>query len=478
MLTNHRYGFHRDELAVIDDARHLAWGYVAYPPVTPFIARLALELFGPSLVGIRLFSALAQSVVIILTGLMARRLGGSLFAQALGAAAVAIAPIFVIEGALFQYVSFDLLWSVLIAYLMIRLLESDDRRWWLAIGVTIGVGMLTRYTMAFFVAGLVAGVLLTPARRHLRSGWLWGGVVVSVLIFLPNLIWQIEHDFVSVEFLRNIHERDVRVGRTEGFLIEQLFVPANPFTIPLWLSGLYVYLFSRHGQRYRALGWLYLVPLILFVVMKGRSYYLAPAYPMLLAAGAIVWERAVSGFRPSMRKTAIATTIVLLIAGAAMSAVLMLPLAPVNSKLWNVVSGVHDNFVEEIGWQELVATIAAIYANLPPQERSRTAVLVANYGEAGALNLYGPGHGLPQAISGINSYWARGYGWSPPETLIVVGFSRERAERFFRLCEVAARVTNAYGVVNEESREPNEIFICRNARLPWPMRWRELRSFG
>ncbi|HXV41973.1 MAG TPA: glycosyltransferase family 39 protein, partial [Anaerolineae bacterium] len=161
ILTNNQYGFHRDELATLDDARYLALGYVAYPPVTPFIARVALELFGPSLVGVRLFSALAQSSAMVLAGLMARELGGARLAQIVTALAVAIAPISLIQGALFQYVSFDYLWWVLIAYLTIRLLKSEDPRWWLGIGVVIGLGMMTKYTMIFLVAGIIGGVILT-----------------------------------------------------------------------------------------------------------------------------------------------------------------------------------------------------------------------------------------------------------------------------------------------------------------------------
>ena len=172
-LTNGQYGFHRDELATLDDARYLAWGYVAYPPVTAFIGRLALALFGPSLMALRFFAALAQGIAMVLTGLMARELGGKRLAQLVAAIAAAIAPVAFASGALFQYVSFDYLWWVLTAHLMIRLLKSEDPRWWLGIGAAIGAGMMTKYTMAFLVGGIVCGVLLTGARRYLRSPWLW-----------------------------------------------------------------------------------------------------------------------------------------------------------------------------------------------------------------------------------------------------------------------------------------------------------------
>src|SRR5512139_1260740 len=201
MFTNNQYGFHQDEMVVLDNANNLDWGFVEYPPLTPFLARIELTLFGLSLVSARTFSALAFSIVLILTGLMARELGGGRSAQILAALAASIAPFALIQGALIQYVSFDFLWSVLIAYLVIRLLKSEDPRWWILIGIVIGLGMMTKYTMVIFVAGLVGGVLLTDARRYLKSPWLWGGVALSVLIFLPNLIWQAQHNFISLDFL-------------------------------------------------------------------------------------------------------------------------------------------------------------------------------------------------------------------------------------------------------------------------------------
>src|ERR1700730_15230838 len=198
-LTNGQYGFHRDELATLDDARSLAWGYVAYPPVTPFLARIAFILFGPSLIGLRFFAAVALGLVLVLTGLMARHLGGGRQAQIVAALAAAIGGVAFSGGDLFMYVSFDSLWWVAAAYFMVRLLASDDPRWCLAVGAAIGLGMLTKYTMMFLAVGIVAGFLFTPARRYLRSPWLWCGVATAFVIFLPNCIWQIQHHLVSLD---------------------------------------------------------------------------------------------------------------------------------------------------------------------------------------------------------------------------------------------------------------------------------------
>src|SRR2546421_1984922 len=194
--TNGQYGFHRDELQTLDDARHLDWGFVAYPPITPLIGRLELILFGTSLVGFRFFAAVAVSAAMVLAGLIAKELGGGRHEQVLAALATCVAPTALAQGAVFQYVSFDYLWGVLATYFLVRLCKSGDARWWVAIGFALGLGMETRYTAGFWTLGIVAGVLLSDARKYLTSKWLWIGVGISVLLFLPNVIWQAKHDWI------------------------------------------------------------------------------------------------------------------------------------------------------------------------------------------------------------------------------------------------------------------------------------------
>ena len=474
VLTGGRYGFHRDELATLEDARHLAWGYVAYPPITPFFGRLSLQLFGTSLAGFRFFAALAEAGAVVLTGLMARELGGRRPAQLLAAAAAV--PFCLVGGTLMQYVSFDYLFWVLIAYFVLRLLKSDDPKLWIFIGGAIGLGMMAKYAMLFFVAGLAAGVLATGARRHLRSKWLWCGVGVALLIFLPNLLWQVQHSFISLDFLRHIHARDVRIGRTRGFLPDQLYLTL--FALPLCVAGLYFYLFSQAGRRFRALGWMYIITLLLFFIAQGRGYYMAAAYPMLYAAGSVWGEHKVTllgrrwaGVARSLAWTALAANIVI-------AAALLLPLAPVNSGWWKIAIRIHGDFREEIGWPELVETVARIRDTLPAKDRAVMGILAGNYGEAGAINLYGEHYGLPRAISGVNSFWQYGYGNPSPETLIVIGMSRSFVEANFSVCEPAGHTWNRYGVENEETRDHPDIFVCRSLRHPWPEFWKRFQNYG
>jgi 4-amino-4-deoxy-L-arabinose transferase-like glycosyltransferase len=474
VLTGNRYGFNRDELAVLEDARHLAWGYVAYPPVTPFFGRIALELFGTSLVGFRFFAAVVQAIAVVLTGLMAKELGGGRWAQL--TAAVAGVPFCLGGGALMQYISFDYVCWVMTAYFLIRLLRSKDARWWVAIGASAGLGMLSKYTMLFFAVGIGGGMLLTPARKYFRSKWFWFGKATALVIFLPNFLWQARHQFVSLRFLQFIHTRDVGEGLTANFLPDQLELTLLAF--PLALAGLYFYFFAERGRDYRLLGWAYSITLLLFVVAKGRDYYLAPAYPMLYAAGAVWGEEWLGSFekkRARWVKAALATALVLDIGvGAAFA----LPLAPVNSAWWRFAIRVDGALREEIGWPEFAERIAKIRDSLSAQERSRLGILAGNYGEVGALNLYREKYGLPRAISGVNSSWERGYGEPAPETLIVVGFPKEFVEAHFAACRLAGHTGNNDGVQNEETLEHPDIFVCAAPIAGWPEFWKGFQFYA
>jgi 4-amino-4-deoxy-L-arabinose transferase-like glycosyltransferase len=382
-----------------------------------------------------------------------------------------------------QYTSPDYLWWVLAAWLLLKLVnggegdESKSRRWWLGLGLAIGLGMMTRYTMLFCAAGIVVGVLATPLRRQLASRWPWAGALLSLLVFAPNAWWQWQHDFIYLDFVRHIHARDVEIGRTGGFLSGQLLLGAGPLLVPLWLAGLAWLAFAKGAVRWRLLAWLYAAALLLFWLANARDYYLAPAYPMLLAAGAVLLERGIARLRPRGAFVARCATALVLLAALAASALVALPLAPIGSQGWRISRHFHDNFAEQVGWPELVAQVATIYHALPEAERARTAIYANNYGEAGAIDRYGPAHGLPAAISGINSYWARGYGNPPPTTVIVLGDDAEGISDTPATCMLAGRVRIPHGVENEESGHP-DIYVCRDLKFDWAKAWPKMQDFG
>jgi hypothetical protein len=474
IATNGRYGFHRDELQFLSDARHLDWGFVPYPPFTSFVERVSLSIFGLSLTGLRLGSVIFQAAAIVVTGLMARELGGGRLAQMGAALCITLSPLPIFEATEFQYSSFDYLWWVLIAYFVVRLLKTDNPMWWVLIGACIGLGMQTKYTMGFYVAGIVGGVVLTQARKYLLGPWLWVGVVLSILIFLPNLIWQMRHDFISLHFLQSIHARDVGEGRSDGFWKGQFLVCASLFAAPVWIAGLIGYFRDR---RLRMLAWMYVVPLVLFVVGKGRDYYLAPAYPMLIAMGAMMAERWLASISKPWKFSIVGVFFTLLIVGGAYVCAFVVPLAS-DGPLKKFALEKNGELREEIGWDDLVRNVSAIRDSLPPEQREHVGIVVRNYGEAGAIEILGQQYHLPTPISGTNSAWLRGYPDPPPTTLIVLGTSFENANRRYTDCRLAGHNGNSLSVVNEESRDHPDIFVCGPPRLPWPEFWKSFQAFG
>lgn len=474
IATNGRYGFHRDELQFLSDARHLDWGYVAYPPFTPFIQRVGLSIFGLSLVGLRLFSVIGQAIVIFVSGLMARDLGGNRLAQITTALSVGLSGLPIFEATEFQYTSFAYLWWVLVCWIVIRLLKTEEPRWWIAIGVAIGVGLLTKYAIVFYIGGLLVGLALTQARRNFASGWFWSGVGISLLLFLPNFIWLVRHDFISYHMLQHIHARDVGEGRADHYWMYQFLVDVNPFANPLWIAGLIAFFRS---SRYRTLAWMYVVPVVVFWLNKGRFYYVAETYPVLIAMGAVVATQWLNKRSALARYSAEAIFFAgLLFCGGYFFAG-WVPFAT-RGPLRDFALSKSDDLREEIGWDDLVREVAAVRNSLPPDQQSSYGILTGNYGEAGAIENLGAAYHLPAPISVTNSFYLRSYPTVPPSTLIVIGWSKEGVERNFAGCRLAGHNGNSLGVKNEESQYHPDIFVCGPPRLGWPAFWQHNQRFG
>lgn len=452
-----RYGWHRDELYFLQCGKRLAWGYVDQPPFTPFVARIAHELFGTNLVGFRLFPALAAGTVVLLTAATARELGGGPVATTTAAAAAAVCPLFLGMAHLLSTATFDLLAWTAITSLVVRLLRRDDERLWLAVGALAGLGLLNKHTVVFLMFGIVAGLVVTPSgRRHFTRPWLWLGGALALLIWAPNLVWQARHDWAVVDMLQSLNEEPA----VEDVI---LFVPSQLVILGalafVWIPGLRRLL--RDG-RLRVLGVAYLVLLLVFLVARGKPYYLAGLYPVLLAAGAVAWSE-------RERRTALPWVI-----GATF--VIGLPMAtPVLPTDWARHHPVEDLQLElgaQLGWPELVDRVAAVREVVD----GPVAVLTANYGQAGAIELYGPGRGLPQPYSGHNNEWL----WGPPprETpvTVTVGLTSERLRALFGDCERVGVLTAPHGVASEEAG--TELHICQDQRAPWPELWPSLKHYS
>jgi len=473
IATYGRYGFHRDELQFLTDARHLSWGYVTYPPLTPFIQHIALSLFGLSMIGLRLFCAIGQAIVILVTGLMARDLGGSRAAQVTAALAVALSPVPMFWATEFQYTSFEYLFWVLIAWFVIRLLKTDDPRWWVAIGAAAGLGIMTKYNILFYLAGVLAGVAFTSARRYLKSGWFWAGIALAFLIVLPNLLWQVHNHFISYEFLQHIHARDLRIGRGDHFFRDQLKFCINIAATPLAIAG---FVFFLRTPRYRMIAWMYAVPVAILIFAKGRGYYAAAAYLMLIAAGSVTcaqWLRRLP--KPASRTIASIFYLALAAVGAYVMAI-VIPFAS-SGPLRDFALKNNQDLREEIGWDELVRTVASIRDTLTPEQQAHLGITVGNYGEGGAIEILGPAYDLPAPASTHNAAWFRGYPTPPPTTIIALGINAKDANSIFTNCRWAGHNGNSLGVRNEESMDHPDIFVCGPPRDGWPELWRKHRDF-
>jgi hypothetical protein len=476
-VTNGQYGFHHDELATLDDAHSLAWGYVAYPPLTPFLARIAFILFGPSLIGLRFFAAVAMGLVLVLTGLMARHLGGGRQAQSWQRwPRRSVVSHSVLARSSVRQLRLSVVGCGCVLHGSPACLKRSS--------LVSRCGGCDRFGNADEVHHDLSGCrdcrcfLFTPARRYLRSPWLWCGIALAFVIFLPNFLWQIRHHLVSLDFLKSIHARDIRIGRTDTIVLDQFWTATNPPTVPLWLAGLFYLFATQEGKRYRPIGWMFIIPFALFVLGRGRGYYMAPAYPMLLAAGAVWGERWVASLGSRRALVIRRITWSALAIGSLVSAAIVLPIAPPGSLWWRLADKANGgNFNEEIGWPELVETIASIRDSLPVEEQSRLGILAGDSGQAGAINLYGPALRLPKAICGMNSHWLRGYGDPPPETVIVVGMSRGFAQSAFESCQIAGHVSNRFGIANGAIRAP-DIFVCHTLRQPWPVFWQGFQYYG
>ncbi|HEX3985216.1 MAG TPA: glycosyltransferase family 39 protein [Acidobacteriaceae bacterium] len=467
-----RYGFHRDELQFLFDARHLAWGYVAYPPLTSFLGRMAIALGGISPAVFRLPASIADAVSLVLIALLARQLGGRRAAQVV--ALLAGLNILLLTGALMQYVSFDYLAWTLVAFFTATVLRTENPRWWLAVGAAVGVGILSKYSIAFPAVSLMAGLALLPTQRHhLRSRWFWYATGLALLIAAPHLLWEARHGFITVQMERFVHARDVGEGRAAGYWTDQLKFMA--LGLPIVVAGLWWLL---RCARFRLLAFLYLGPLILFALASGRGYYLEPGYVSLYAAGAVWWEAFLSRRSRAVRRSVWTLLKIGLLLDAAAYTRAALPVAHIGSWLFRYQVEHSTDLADEIGWPDVVADVAGVWNQLPQQDRSHAAILAGNYGEAGALALYGPQYRLPEPISPVNSFYDRGYGSPGPQVVITVGFSQQKLARFFGTCTLAGHLHIPYGVKNEESEYHPDLFICRNPLESWDKMWPRMHDFG
>lgn len=483
---NNRYGYFRDEFDYMACGDHLAWGYVDQPPLIPFLIKICRLILGDSLRSIRFIPALATSAAVVLTAMIARELGGRRFALLLSALAFIVVPTYLSNGSLLTTNCLEpLLWMGCV-YFAILAVKRKDPRYWLWFGVVAGLGLEEKYSIAVLGFAIVAGLLLTDQRRIFVKKWFWLGGVAAFLIFLPNLLWNVQHDWPFVQLMHNIRAegRDVALTPLEYFAQQLLII--HPLTAPIWITGVLAFLFSARLKPYRFLGWTYLVALGVFIALKGKNYYLAPIYAVYLAAGAVVIESFIECLRQFWLKPVIAT---LLVAGGAWLAPVVVPILPVEQFIsymdklpFKVPRSEHSHmravlpqhFADQFGWEEMVGMVNQAYLRLSAEERPGCGIIAQDYGQAGAIDFFGRRYGLPPALSGHQTYFLWGPRGYSGNCLIVLDDQREVLENIFEQVEYVGSSDNPYAL---ERNIP--VFICRKAKFGtlaelWPQlkKWR------
>ena len=481
------YGYFRDEFYYIACGRHMAWGYVDHGPLVALQAKLSLALFGKSLAGIRMLSALAGAGRIFLTGLLAWSLGGRRPAQALAMIGVLVAPQYLGTDSFLSMNSFESLFWMTCLLALILILNGGSERLWLLFGVSAGLGLLNKPSMTFFLIALLVSLLVTPQRKLLASRWAVAGVALLVLIALPNLLWQVHHHWPTLEFLHNgqVQNKNIKLGPV-AFVLTQIN-NLQPLTLLIWGAGL---VWLLRNPRYRWLGLTYLFFLAITMVLHAKDYYVSPVYPILFAAGGIAWESFYAKSPGVVQNRVYAFPIfetVLLVFG-----ILLLPMSiPVigpatwvaythathldkmANKTETEANGPLPQFyADRFGWQEEVDQVEHVYHSLSPEDQAKVGISCSNYGEAGAIDFLG--HDLPAAISGHNNYWLWGpHGHTGEVMILINGLPPEELRKIYSSVEIVGRMDHPFSMPYEH----RNIYLVRNRNKNLLLEWPDFKAY-
>jgi len=489
---NNRYGYFRDEFDYMSCGDHLQWGYVDQPPLIPFLIHVCRAVFGDSLRSVRLIPAVASSLLVVQSGVLARELGGRRYAILLSAICSVVDPQYLSNGGLLGTNCLEPnLWMGCV-YFLILAVQRNDPRYWLWFGVVAGFGLEEKYSIAVFGFGIVVGLQLTEQRRAFLNKWIWLGGIAAFLIFLPNLLWNIHYDWPFVQLMRAIKAegRDVVWGPLQFFL-QQVLV-SNPLNAPIWLAGLLALLFWKCLRPYRVLGWTYLVSYTVFFVLHGKNYYLAPIYPMLLAAGAVILENVLDRPEtggPRLQWVKRAVVITLLINGVYLAPIVVPILSPEHflayaktlpfklpvNEYSHARAALPQWYADQFGWKEIADEAEVAWNRIPVDQRGDCAIFAQDYGQAGAVDFFGRARGLPPALSGDRTYFLWGPRGYSGNCMIVLGDRKDRLEQLFNQVDfVGLSADNPWALETGIS-----VNICKGAKFGtlsqlWPQlkRWR------
>ncbi len=484
LVTANGYGIFRDELYYLACASHLDWGFVDHPPLVALMARLIRNTIGTSLPALRFVPALAAGVLVLLTAATARQFGGRRYAQLVAGTAVALAPQYLGMLSIFSMNAADLvLWAALLL-VTVHILRTGERRLWVAVGVLAGVGLQNKLSMMFLLFGLAVSLIVSRRWQDLRARQLWIGAGAAAILFAPHIVWQFAHDWPTLEFIRRATALKNIAYHPLTYIVEQTKM-MNPVALPLWLAGLGALILARSFRLFRPIGWTFLAVLLLLLTRGAKPYYLAPMYPPLLAAGAVVLERTTQWPGGKWIRGAALTVLVL---SGMLLAPFAKPLLPVDRYVTyaaaaGVAPGTDERhelgrlpqfFADMHGWEDLANAVAAVHRALPAEDQDRACVFAQNYGQAGAIDYFGAALGIPPAMSGHNSYWLWGPGSCDGAVVIMIG--GERSDHLQSFEEVTAG--GEFTCRNSMPYENNlTLWIARRLKAPIADAWPRVKHF-
>ncbi|HEY6274079.1 MAG TPA: glycosyltransferase family 39 protein [Terriglobales bacterium] len=464
LATNGNLGFHTDELYYIDCSRHLALGYVDFPPIVPLLARLETDLLGATPWNLRLLPTLLGVSMVVLSGAYVRRLGGSLRLQALALLIAVTAPYFLGANWVYQTVTFDEATWMVAFYWFLCLVQEHRPKYWIYLGLSLGIGLQVKYTIGGLAASIGLAVLLTPAlRSDLRTRYPWIAAGIALLICAPNLVWQVAKGFPSLTYIVN-HQ-----GSGGGLVANLVLIAVYLFfLIPLWVAGL-VSLFR--SSTLRPIGIACLLPLVLFMFV-GKSYYSVGTVPIALAQGLMAVG---SVKRPRLRTGFVIAVAVACVLQLLTFAQLTLPITPPNRIHSLGLDAKNELFKDSVGWEDTAHQVESIYGNLPDSERTGTIIISAFYGVPGALQIYGDKRTLPVIVSPQLSDWY----WLPSDLVakkaLMVDYEPSDVASMCSSAGLVGHLTVPYGVQGLEQGAPVTFCVLK---APIQQAWSKLRNFS
>ena len=484
LYTGRHYGYFVDELYYLACAQHLAWGYVDQAPLIAFLAKFVRMTLGDSLAAIRLLPALAGAGLVLLSGALARELGGGRFAQGLAALAVVAAPGILSIDNLFTMNAFEPLFWIGCALLLVRIIQTGNEKLWLWFGLLAGLGLENKHSMLIFGFALIAGLLLTPQRKFMRSPWFWMAGALAFLIFLPNLIWNIQHHFPFLELQANIRRSGRNADLSPWSMFTQETLAMLPLSLPIWLGGLWYFLFTRAARPTRVLGYAFVITSAIIMALDPRIYYLFPAFPLLMAGGAVLWESILTAPRWTWLRIAYPALIsAMAIAIAPLAIPVLSPEVYIRyTEATHVQQPRIENhrlgplpqiFADQFGWEEMAQVVARAYTALPPDVRAKTAIFGQGYGQASTIDFFGSKYGLPPALSGHQSYFLWGPRGYTGESMIVMGDRQARLEELFGSVQKVGHVDHPYSMPYEHI----DVFYCRGLKRPLSELWPQVKHW-